>query len=578
MREIWFRLERTDAINWIVITVVAALNFVGSFVVTNSHAAGRELLFVGCVVVSLLVVISLLLIARYWILPVVSAKVRPLVLLLTLEVTALARALIFDVLLVGLGLSPDDLLLSRIYASQFNIFVAGLVVSSLVSMARDFSESNARLVVALDELRVAQDDIELRLRDRRHALVSSIKAQLERSLSALTGKNVSSDAQNLKSLIDDVVRPISHKLGREFEATRENSLMPVASTIKWSTVVTHALGTNPIHPLWLTIWTAFISLQVIALAAGSNFLFPYLSAVAGFGLWFFFARVLWSCTSRKLTQVPRAITFSLLIMATPVIVNYLLQLEFRLMFFNARVVIAGAFYFFVMGWSLALVIAVSHLLRTTNKELVAATNQLRRQLIADNIGARHFEQAVSQVLHGPIQDAIAASLKRIQSLPPDALPGNTEGEIIRHHVEGALELLDESPLRLYSVNNGVEELAQLWSGVVEIELTCDKQTFELLDQAQTTSSIVMEVIREAVSNAIRHGDASHIYVSITLCENKTDVSITVKNNGSLIPVDFTAGIGTKLLDDMTLSWSRNNESEGVLLTATVPLHSLSSTH
>lgn len=578
MKEIWLRLGRTDSINWIVITVVATLQFVGSFVVTNSNATGKELLFVFCVSVSVLSVVLLLLAGRYRVIPFISQLARPYVVIALLQVTALARAMIFEGLLVSFDLSQAGMLPSRIYGSQFNIFVAGIVVSSLVSMARDFSESNERLLLTVEELHTAQDDIESRLLTRRLNLVSSIKNQLETSLSSLTGTNLSTDAHNLKSLIDDVVRPISHKLGREFEATRENTSAPTTTPIRWPTVIARALDTNPIHPLWLTIWTAFVSLQVVATAAGSQFLLPYLSSVASFGLWFVLTRWMWALTSPHLPRAVRALTFSLLIATTPVVVNYLLQLEFGLEFFNARVVIAAAFYFVVMAWSLALVVAVSQLLKSTNSELITATDQLRRQLIADNISARHFEQAVSMVLHGPIQDAIAASLKRIQSMPPGALPGTTERDIIRHHIEEALELLSETPGREYSIEKSVNELAQLWSGVVEIQLDCDKQTCALLDQTQTSSSIVIEVVREAVSNAIRHGDASRIHISIRLCANNTDIYIAATNDGAPLPTEFSAGIGSKLLDDMTLGWSRKNEPNGVVLTATVPLQSTPSTH
>ncbi|AWR20776.1 ATP-binding protein [Aurantimicrobium photophilum] len=571
MREVWRRLGRTDSINWIVITVVATLQFVGSFVITNSNAAGRELLFVGCVVLSVLVVIVMLLFTRYVIIPRVTEKARPFVIIVMLQLTAFTRSIVFDQLLVSLDMSTPDMLLSRIYGSQFNIFVAGIVVSSLVSMARDFSENNSKLVHTLSELRIAQEDIELLLEERRTALVSSIRAQLESALSSVTGKNVNADAQHLKSLIDDVVRPISHRLGREFSSVSENEPSAVPSRIRWSSVTKHALETNPIHPLWLTVWTAFVSFQVIATAAGSNFLLPYLSGVVVFALWFMLSRFVWKKTTQKLGLFPRAIVFSMLMLVTPLVVNSLLELEFGLEFFNSRVVISAALYFVVMSWSLALIISVSNLLKATNRELVEATTQLRRRVITDNVSARHFEQAVSHVLHGPIQDAIAASLKRIQSLLPDALPGAAEGDLIRQHIEHALELLNDSPVRDYSVKRGVSDLASLWAGVVEIDVECEKTTIELLDASSTTSSIVIEVIREAVSNAIRHGDASEIEISIALSEDESDVIISVSDNGTGLTTNPEPGIGTRLLDDMTLEWSRVAVPRGVLLTASVPL-------
>jgi two-component sensor histidine kinase len=571
MKEIWLRLGRTDAINWIVITVVSTLQFVGSFVITNSDYSGREALFIACVVVSVGVVVGMLLAARYVFTPFVPLWARPAFILVAFEGTAIARALVFNSLLVSFQLSSDDQLFSRIYGSQFNIFVAGLVVSSLVSMARDFSESNQKLVSTLEGLRAAQESLEIRLSERRQALVSSIRSQLDAALSSLTGTNMASDARSLTSLIDDVVRPISHRLGREFASAGGDAPTPPATPIRWSNVVRSSLQSNPIHPGWLTLWTSFITLQVIAAAAGPNFWLPYVSAVVGFGLWFTIAYSAWHLVHGSLAIPARGVVFSLLMLATPLVVNPALQLAFNLAFFNLRVVVAAALYFLVIAWALAMVIAVARLLKSTNRELLTATQQLRRQLITDNVNARHFEQAVSHVLHGPIQDAIAASLKRIQSLPETSSSATSEGGIIRQHIEGALEMLDESPSRHYSVDGAIQQLSSLWSGVVEISCRCDKVTTDILREAQTTSSIVIEVIREAVSNAIRHGDATQINISIALVEPDSDVHISVTNNGAPLPKDTPLGMGSRLLRDMTMSWSRQNLAGSVVLSAVVPL-------
>lgn len=571
MKQIWLRLERTDAINWIVIAVVATLQFVGSFVITNANPSGRELLFVGSIAMSVVVVILILLLTRYGIIPFTPIKARPLVLLVMLQVAAVARAVAYDYFLVTFEFAPEGMLFSRVYASQFNIFVAGIVVASLVSMARDFSESNEKLGRTLGELQSAQKDIDSRLKNRRSVLLTSIRSQLESALSSVKGLNVSSDAKNLQSMIDDVVRPISHRLGREFSSTPEEQVTGLGARIRWSSVIRYALETNPVHPIWLTLWTAFVSFQVISTAAGEDFALPYISAVAMFALWFTASRFIWRKTANKLDLIVRALTFSVLMMATPVVVNSLIELEFGLQFFNVRVVISAALYFLVMAWSLALVIAVEGLLKMTNLELLEATTQLRRRLITDNVSALHFEQAVSHVLHGPIQDAIAASLKRIQTMQPDALPGDSEAELIRNHIEDALQLLNDSPIRNYSVERAVKELAALWSGLVDIEVNFDQKTVEVLDGAQTTSSILIEVVREAVSNAIRHGDATKIEVAITYVDSHDNVHITVKNNGKLLPTETTTGIGTKLLTDMTLEWSRENKAEAVVLWASVPI-------
>jgi hypothetical protein len=59
---------------------------------------------------------------------------------------------------------------------------------------------------------------------------------------------------------------------------------------------------------------------------------------------------------------------------------------------------------------------------------------------------------------------------------------------------------------------------------------------------------------------------------VALAEPDSEVHISITNNGAPLPKQLRPGIGTQLLKDMTLSWSRRNLAEHVVLTAVVPLH------
>jgi glucose-6-phosphate-specific signal transduction histidine kinase len=84
------------------------------------------------------------------------------------------------------------------------------------------------------------------------------------------------------------------------------------------------------------------------------------------------------------------------------------------------------------------------------------------------------------------------------------------------------------------------------------------------------SSICWELIHESCANAIRHGKAT--WVSIRLLEpSERELSIDVVDNGSVFNVDAVVGMGTKILDACTLSWTRTRDSGQTSLRATLPV-------
>jgi two-component sensor histidine kinase len=60
-------------------------------------------------------------------------------------------------------------------------------------------------------------------------------------------------------------------------------------------------------------------------------------------------------------------------------------------------------------------------------------------------------------------------------------------------------------------------------------------------------------VREAVSNASRHGGANWVEIQINL--EDTRVSVKAVDNGSSSNTGKTQGLGSQLFDDVCSSWS-----------------------
>jgi two-component sensor histidine kinase len=94
----------------------------------------------------------------------------------------------------------------------------------------------------------------------------------------------------------------------------------------------------------------------------------------------------------------------------------------------------------------------------------------------------------------------------------------------------------------------------------------DAQT--ALDSQQSLARSTVEVLREAITNAIKHGKAKNIRVSIT--KNGQLLDLIVDNDG-LEVVAGQQGLGTSVISDLTHSHKLYKTKDGVRFTAAIAL-------
>jgi nitrate/nitrite-specific signal transduction histidine kinase len=87
------------------------------------------------------------------------------------------------------------------------------------------------------------------------------------------------------------------------------------------------------------------------------------------------------------------------------------------------------------------------------------------------------------------------------------------------------------------------QLTQLWAGYLNIEVT---NKFAGNDLSQQTTASVVQVVSEAVSNAVRHGLARNIRISVEPGDpTGSHLVVTVQDDG-LGPRSGKSGLGTEL--------------------------------
>ena len=184
-------------------------------------------------------------------------------------------------------------------------------------------------------------------------------------------------------------------------------------------------------------------------------------------------------------------------------------------------------------------------------------SQLRRQLWLGN-------KALALELHGPIQSNLAALASAIAS-----------GEVPdRKRLEAFLEKINASLSRIqnseYLDGSGfdslVAELKELWEGTLNINVELNASASSLLAGDSGLGRCTFEVLREAATNAVKHGEATEINFKAEVSGGLLEIEI--QNNGTPLTNPQEAA-GTNLLRQICHEFVLENIQGGVLLRATL---------
>jgi signal transduction histidine kinase len=167
------------------------------------------------------------------------------------------------------------------------------------------------------------------------------------------------------------------------------------------------------------------------------------------------------------------------------------------------------------------------------------------------------------LLHGPIQSALVSSAIKLQNSNLSTADAHKLNEDIAQavsHIQGG-----------YKRNNNFDEalmqLRGIWSRIVDIEVSVSDDARSRLELDQTLSGSLAQVLVEAVSNAKKHGQASHVSVEIEI-DAADNLVCSIYNNGLTISENAQDGLGSTLFDELCLFWQRVNTENGVTLIAT----------
>jgi two-component sensor histidine kinase len=176
------------------------------------------------------------------------------------------------------------------------------------------------------------------------------------------------------------------------------------------------------------------------------------------------------------------------------------------------------------------------------------------------------------VVHGSVQSALTAALTRLQSSPE---PEQYMLNLVVEDLERARLALTATPSRKIDLPEAMRQLQATWRGICDIRTEISERGSRVLQKNNDACICVNEIIKEAVSNAVRHGEAK----SATILIDRHDafsLEITVSNDGLPLRDQQPLGVGSRLIEELTTDWSlESNKATGLtVFKANLPLQSV----
>ena len=496
------------------------------------------------------------------------------------------RGIFFEFVLLQLGYSQTSNYVFRSLASVTGIGVGLFTFSYLFGVAQTRQQRIARLEIDSHNLQLAIVALNERVLTGQDETASRIEGILNEEMTNMVRSAPGRTVSALQEFLGSVVRPMSHQLAGEIYQWKPESPAqePVSRRIRWYELWRQVRPEDAFRPMVVTPAMVAVSspglliydAYTVGLIIGMEVLLFPPSIIA--------MRWLAQRTISDMSDRKRAfeLTLGMIVASFPTLLAAysVLNSASNLLFFTR----AGLVHLPVSMWLLALARVAALNSRELESELDATRAQMKWTVARINVVAWFQRGEASRVLHGPVQTAIQSSLFRIrdkiQAQPESNVDDLAQVEIERLHkvINGlGLQRLPKSTLQ-----EEFDDIVAAWDGISSITIACDDDVLRTLEQDVPCATLAIDVVGEGCVNAIRHGKAALISVSLRIDSDElvivcTDNGLGLNQEGHVDVEDTTqnrvnqSGLGTRLLENCATSWSRSSDAGHTVLEARFPL-------
>jgi signal transduction histidine kinase len=547
----WTRIGGPNAITiwswWITLPLAILIS------ITGARQIGMPLLpWIALVVGVQVVLIAPLLLIRATYLSARPRPSRPLIALVTFAVLgALRQALLALAAWAGGAEAAADLIVPWSVTGA----IYGAVALSVIAIVVDSSREHADTTQRLSDLQASLDAVTVLESEQLAELEADFLAEAEGSVMAALAEVRRTDAESasrsLREVAEVVVRPLSHRLADDQTWSPPPVTAPVA-TRRWGSVMGQMRPVAPLGPVLLLEGAGlpFMLTRVGVIEAVVNLV------VGGTALYLATALI-----SRRWPQprgpVRRVLSLALAYVLCAALACALVFACFAALGWNASFLVVVVVIYPLLALALSAASAIEAQRRDIEDDMAGLV--VRQAQVVDRLRVRvaAARRRIANALHSSVQAEIIASAL---SLARTGDTGAAQEEIDRlaDRVSAALH----PPAADARLRERLDELSLLWEGVLDVRIEAADDLWSALDADPSTQAAVVDVVAEALTNAVRHGRSAWARVSLTL--TRTILVVEVVSGGRLGAAP-RPGLGSRTIAEASSRWSLEDSGDGVRL-------------
>ncbi len=452
------------------------------------------------------------------------------------------------------------------------------VLASVIIQNRQTSKELARARTRLDflqksiseQINESKENFQTYVREKISPELELLSNEVEKLTSETSEVSRLAATQQIRTVALDIIRPLSHELysaDAQMQSERSDDESQPVTRVTVRHLISRRMNVSsvfsPALPAILIL--AFYSVSFYIIAGWPGVIEGCFATTAVVSLLLTLLNRL--TVGRELNSllvlligITTAAALSYLYVLIPNVLNLEIPADFlAFLALGAGLVLVGTtiVFFLYDTWIFAL-----NRTKETNEENASLVARSRQEVWLR-------QKQIAKTVHGSIQSRLNAArikLTQAESITPQLI------ETVLSDLESAKQELSLPVTDLATdIQSQLSDLTEFWLGVCAITHNLDQQSKLSLLADSSAAQAVMEVVSEGVSNAVKHSQAKEIQLSITQA-SPVSVSVDLQHasmNGSAQSTN--SGLGTQIMNQLTLNWSFNIDGGKAQLLAQIPV-------
>ena len=472
----------------------------------------------------------------------------------------------------------------RFFTANFLWLLGTLLFAVTTNETREFHSALGYLQSKLGQAQKMEREEHSQLTRLRRQVLEEIQSRLSQGFNKIaTNTSATMASFQLQVLIDEVVRPLATNLsGRQAKADGawEGPISQPESRVRVSSLLARLGEANPFDykvmpvaiafsTLFMKTWVASWELAVIACL---------LSIPLSTALLFLLHRSS-SRIRRHQSQTATAVfIFGALLcvaLADAAFSRLVMGLE------PSPIVLALAF----TEFGVLVLLAILRVIPLERARLLAQIENAITQVSAMNarLGQliRLEQKRLARLVHGDIQARMTATLLEIGLRANDGEQVRTQINDLRESCESVLlHPSQDGPLTSF-----LEHMRDIWAASIQIDIGISEEVVAFIESDPVAKDAVSEIMREAITNAAKHGRAKHVWIRSSIVAPvaainavaPSNVQLEITNDGEMSTDireeqgTLPRGQGAETFEQLSTEWTLASQNGLVTLTALVPV-------